>query len=227
MRVIDITGLIHTGMWSYEKPFPNYELKPISQPEWIEYRVYMEEFRGFCSQTGTYLETPAHLLGYERSYPLLSVPVEKLVNVKTCVIQLSLEEMPLKGNRRMITRAALRENVNEEELRSCDAILVSTGWGKNLREDCYVERSPFFTFDAMEWIVHRKPSLLGSDSPRWENIKNPEGFFPMFYEADILMLAPCVSLEQIECEVVELTVLPLKIENTCCTPCRAVVIERN
>jgi hypothetical protein len=45
----------------------------------------------------------------------------------------------------------------------------------------------------------------------------------MFFHSDILMLTPCVNLETIDAEVVRLTALPMRIANTCCTPCHAFV----
>lgn len=89
----------------------------------------------------------------------------------------------------------------------------------------YLNNSPYFTYNAMMWLIDKKPFILGSDVARWENLEKLEGFFPKFYEADILMLAPCVNLEKIIKPRVKLTVLPLKIPKTSATPCRAVIIE--
>jgi arylformamidase len=225
MKVIDITGPIYNGMWSYGDPFPDYALSRIPTPAWISYPIYSESFAGMCSQTGTYLETPAHLLGYEASYPLSRVPIESLVDVPCCGIQVDMELLPLVDGRRSITRAALEQGTDSRSLSTCRAILVSTGWGRAWRQADFVTASPFFTADAMEWLIARKPFILGSDSPRWENLDHPQGFFPAFFGADILMLAPCVSLERIGRPLVSLTVLPLNIEDTCCTPCRAIVTE--
>jgi hypothetical protein len=75
----------------------------------------------------------------------------------------------------------------------------------------------------MDILIEEKPFLIGSDSPMWENLKGIEGFFPKFYASNILMLAPCVNLEKIRNNIVKLTVLPLRIEKTCCSPCRAIV----
>lgn len=223
MSTIDITGTIYTGMWRYDDPFPDYKLEPISQPDWVEYTVYMEEFKGMCSQTGTYLETPAHLLGYEKSYPLIDVPLDKVVDVETYVISLNYSELEKKDGRPFITKTAVLGKTDESKIKECKAVLVSTGWGKHWKDKNYVEGSPFFSYNAIEWLVSLGLDILGSDSPRWENLENPEGFFPMFYDADILMLAPTVNTEKISRERCLLTVLPLKIEKTCCTPCRALV----
>jgi kynurenine formamidase len=224
-RIIDISGPTYDGMWSYGDPFPQYHLQRIPTPAWLSFPIYSESFVGVSSQTGTYLETPAHFLGYDASYPLSRVPVDSLIDVPTCVIQVDLESLQLIGGRRAITRAALTKNQKTLPVSSCRAILVSTGWGKAWRQPGYVNGSPFFAADAMEWIIGLKPFILGSDSARWESLEQPQGFFPAFYGADILMLAPCVNLEEIRHPLVSLTALPMKIEDTCCTPCRAVISE--
>ena len=225
MGIIDLTGTIHTGMWSYDPPYPNFKLEPIPQPDWVEDKVYMENFKGMCGQTGTYLETPAHLLGYRESYPLIDVGIEKLINIRTYVIKLELDDLPESGGKRAIPGDKLVENVDQDLLESCDAVLVSTGWGKNWESADFLKACPFFKHDAMDFLIESKLFLLGSDSPMWENVENPEGFFPKFFNADILMLAPCVNLEMIREEVVALTVLPMKVEEACVVPCRAVAIE--
>jgi kynurenine formamidase len=225
MKIIDLSGTIHTGMWSYDPPYPNFELKPIPQPDWVEQKVYMENFNGMCGQTGTYLETPAHFFGYKESYPLIDVDISKLINMRTYMIKLELEDLPESGGRRAITRDKLLENADKELLKGCDAVLVSTGWGKKWRSPDFIKSSPFMKYDAMDFLIESKPFLLGSDSPMWENPEKPEGFFPNFFKADILMLAPCVNLEAISKEVVTMTALPLKVEGACVVPCRAFVME--
>jgi len=225
MKIIDITGNIYTGMWSMGPPFPEYELKETPTPEWLEYKVYSEIFDGLFSQTGTYLETPAHLLGYEKSYPLIDVDAAKLVDLVTYVIKLDYRQLPVFDDRPAITLDALKSDFSQDVYREkgCRAIFVSTGWGEKWRDKSFVELSPFMKSDAMHFLMDQKPFLLGADSPRWENLKNPEGFFPDFFDADILMLGPCVNLEKIKSQVVKLTALPLKAEGTCCAPCRAIV----
>ena len=75
----------------------------------------------------------------------------------------------------------------------------------------------------MEWIVEKHPFILGADMPRWENLERPEGIFPIFYAADILMLAPLAIPEGIGKETLSLTVLPIRVTGTCCAPCRAIL----
>lgn len=220
--MIDITGMIYNGMWNYEEPFPRVHIRPLPQVDWVETRVYCDIFDGLHSQTGTYLETPAHLLG-DKSYPLEDVSLLRIADVPAVVLR--LPSFPLDGARRPVTREMLEKADGVELLREGDAMLVCADWGRFWYEEEYLNSSPYFTMEAMDWILAQKPSILGSDFPRWENLDKPEGFFPKFYEADILMLAPCVHLEQARRERYRLFALPLAIAGTCCAPCRAMLLE--
>ena len=59
-KVIDITGIINNGMWNYDAPFPEINIKQLPPVPWCGNRIIGAEiFEGMHSQTGTYLETPA------------------------------------------------------------------------------------------------------------------------------------------------------------------------
>lgn len=220
--MIDITGTIYNGMWNYEDPFPRVHIRPLPQVDWVDTRVYCEIFDGLHSQTGTYLETPAHLLG-EKSYPLDKVPLSRIADVPAVVLH--LPSFPMDGKRRPVTCEMLEEAEGAELLCEGDAIFICTDWGQYWYEEGYLANSPFFTMGAMDWILSKKPSILGTDFPRWENLDKPEGFFPKFYDADVLMLAPCVRLEQTKRKKYRLFALPLAVAGTCCAPCRAMLSE--
>ncbi len=224
MKITDVTGPIRDDMWNYEFPFPKYKLTSLPQPEWVDTRVYCEIFTGLHSQTGTYLETPAHFFGPEVSYNLDKVPVETLVNVRCSHIKLDFS-LFCTGKREKVTVAMLEEAAKDLDIREGDALILSCGWGRFWSEENYLECSPFLSYEAMEWLISKKPYILGSDIPRWENLEKPEGFFEIFYKADILMLAPLIHMEQVGTENLSLTVLPLKVEGTSCAPCRAIVCE--
>ncbi|MDR3645781.1 MAG: cyclase family protein [Clostridia bacterium] len=224
-KIIDITGTMQDGMWGYEAPFPSFSIRPLPPVPWVKGPVYCELFEGMHSQTGTYLETPAHFYGTEKSYPLIEVPVEKLIDLPCVVLNLGNWNMDAARGRRGITVEDLERCPNAGDIRPGDAILLGTGWGRYWMDANYLNLSPFITRDAMRWLISKKPFMLGGDSARWENLEKPEGIFHDFYAADILMIGPAVGLEACGAARSRLTVLPLKIPRTSCTPCRAVVIE--
>lgn len=214
---IDLTGTIYTGMWNYEAPFPSLTIRPLPPVEWVKGYVGCEIFDGLHSQTGTYLETPAHVLG-DASYPLLSVSLDRICDVPTRVLHL-----PFEGENMAITPALLDACPAFDSICEGDAVLVSCDYGKKWFDNDYLSASPYFTKEAMRKLIEKKPSILGSDFPRWDNLANPQDFFADFYAADILMLAPVIHLEKCPPSGGRLTALPLKAEKTSCAPCRAIL----
>ena len=217
-KIIDITGEIHTGMWSYGFPYPEITVRPMTKVDWVAYNTHAEVIEGFNSQCGTYLETPAHYLG-DKSYPLIDVPVSKLVDIPTVIIDLG----DLSTTRTAITRQMLENNPAAAHIAEGCCILLCARWGKKWKDADYLSMSPYITLEAMEWLVAKKPFLMGSDFPTWDNVQDSQGFWDLFYNSDILMVAPVVNLEEAGQHTASLTVLPLKVEKTCCVPCRAIL----
>lgn len=213
-KIIDITGEIYSGMWSYGPPFPEVKIRPLAEIDWVKYKIYAEVFEGLNSQSGTYLETPAHLLG-KASYPLIDVEVSKLVDVPCVVLNV--------GNVRSepITLEMLQNCKNADKIAEGCAVLVSANYGEKWKDGDYLTSCPYFTHDAINWLISKKPLLLGSDFPRWDNLEKPQGFWQDFYNADVLMLAPVVNIEAVDTAL--LTVLPIKAAVTSCAPCRAIL----
>lgn len=224
-KITDITGLIDKGMWNYEPPFPTIDIRPLPPVPWVDGPVYCEIFDGMHSQTGTYLETPAHSYGNDNCYLLIDVPAEKLVDVPCVVLNLGEWEISEPGKRRGITVEDLEQCPAAKEIREGDAILIGTGHGKYWFHKDYLEGGPYFTKGAMDWIISKKPFILGSDSARWESFQEPQDIFAEFYAANILMLGPLVNLERVKSGRMKLTALPLKVPKTSCAPTRAVLIE--
>lgn len=224
--IIDITGTIDEGMWNCEPPFPNIKIKPFPPIPWLGGKtVGLEVFEGFHSQTGTYLETPAHFYGNGNSYPLIDVPVEKLIDVPCVVLNIGIREMNPDKGREPITVADLEACFNVGEIQPGYAILVGTGWGKYWFHPDNMKCAPYFTRDAMLWLIDKKPFILGGDTPRWDTVENTQNFFEDFYAANILMAGPFVNLEKCKAPKCSLTILTPKIPITSCVPARAVIIE--
>jgi len=134
---------------------------------------------------------------------------------------IKLEGFDINGERKPITREMLETADVEEGI----SVLISCNWGRHWRDPRYLSASPYFEKEAMDYLISKKPFLLGTDFARWENLEKPQGFFADFYNSDILMLAPVVNLEQIKKDRALLSALPLNIEKTCCAPCRAYIKE--
>lgn len=214
MRIIDITGPIYDGMWTYGPPYPDVRVEEIPQPEFIQYPTYSWRFE-LGAQTGTYLETSLHM--YREGPPLVDIAVEKLFMVPTAVIR--VEAQPLTP----ITREQLVAGA--PEINPGEAIIVATGWGHKWHDADFVTSCPHFTGEAMHWILDQEPFIMGGDMPRFDSWENPQGFFQRFFERGTLLLAPMYGLDNIMATRGKLVALPVKIEETCAAPCRVLFIE--
>jgi kynurenine formamidase len=223
MKVIDISGSIYTGMWSYADYYPKFELSAV-EFEFGGEKYSVDVFKGMHSQVGTYMETP-HIFTQEgKPGGLNAIPVEKLFMIDAYVIKIPHESLGIKDNRPFISLEDIK-NSERGPIPEGTAVLVGTGYGKNWDKPDYISKAWFFKKEALYYLIDKKPFLLGGDSPVWENEKNPEGAFERFYSAGILLMAPCVNLESVNKFRIKLTVLPLKVLKAAVCPVRAVIVE--
>ena len=216
MKIIDITGPIYNGMWSYGPPYPEVRIEEIPIPEWIPYPTYSWKV-SLGGQTATYLETGLHM---KRGRPaVIDIPIETLWMRDAIVLKVPGKE----HGEDAITVAELERC--GAEIHEGDAVLVCIGRDRKWRDPEYVTDSPYFTREAMDWIIDRKPFLMGGDWARFDNWEKPEMFFERLFDEGILLLASVVNLTRVTQPRVKLTVLPLKIEESCAVPARAVIIE--
>jgi kynurenine formamidase len=134
-------------------------------------------------------------------------------------------DMNPQAGRRGIKVADLESCFNAKDICEGDDILVGTGWGRYWLHPDNLKYAPYFTREAMDWLLSKKPFILGGDSARWENLEKPEGFFPDFYAANVLMAGPMVDLEKCSAPRCRLTILPAKFPKTSCAPSRALIVE--
>ncbi len=224
MRIIDISGTIYNGMWSYADYYPDFNLKSV-EFEFGGEKYSVDVFEGMHAQTGTYIESPEIFSEGGKGGGLNDiVPIEKLFMIDAYVLQIPYDKLGIKDGKRYISLDDIK-GAEKGPIPEGSAILVGTGYGKNWDKDDYVDRAWFFKKDALYYLIDKKPFLLGGDSPVWENAVNPEGAFKRFYGAGILLFSPCVNLEKINKYHVKLTALPLKVLKAGVCPVRAVVVE--
>lgn len=222
MRVIDLSGPIRNGMWRYPDPYPAPSITEIPAPDWLDYPIYSQHV-SMAVQTGTYLETAAHL---DRRRPTIDrVDLASLVLVPAVVVRVAAEP----GEE--IGLGALQRALEQDERRPASlagtALLVSTGWDRAWDDPGYVTDGPFFATDVIEWVVERaRPSIFGADLPRFDSPSEPRNHLVTFFESDVLMLAPLRNLGAVPDEPGSLIALPLAIDGACASPVRAVWIDR-
>lgn len=218
MRMVEISGPIEDGMWAYGEPYPTPRITQIPPPAWLDYAVYSQTVT-FAVQSGTYLETAAHM--DPQRMPIDQLPLARCYQIDALVLWIP------RGADESITPGLLEAALaaSGETLRPGDALLVGTGWDKHWSAPDFVTHPPYFTAAAIDWVLDHQVALLGADTPRYDSPHDPQNFFPKFFQQEILLLAPVVNLDQVRRPRGKLTALPLKIKDACASPVRALWIE--
>jgi kynurenine formamidase len=216
LNIIDITGTIHDGMWTYGDPYPEVVVEEIAVPEWVSYPTYSWRF-ALGGQTGTYLETALHVR--RDAPPVIDLPLESLINRDAVILR--IEGKDTKDD--CITREELEACC--AEIREGDCILLSVGRDAKWRDSDYVTESPYLLKEAMDWLLDHNPFLIGADWPRMDSWENPQKFFHRFFDEGVLLLAPVVNLGKVVHPRPKLTIMPMKVEQTAAVPARAILIE--
>ena len=226
MKIIDATGEIFDGMWNYSPPFPDFKLKDIELPDWVDYTSYSQKFEGFHILTGTYIVAPSHGLGLEKSYSLNNIPIKKLFYIDAYVLKFNLKDLEKEQNNPFISYKDIKK-AEKNEIPENSAIIIATGYGKHWSDQTYLKNYYFIKKDALDYLLSKKPFLLGLDSPSMDNLNNQQGLLKYFYNYNVLLVAPLVNLEKIKSFKVKLSVCPLKFRNTTGSPCRVIIVDGN
>lgn len=218
MPIIDISGPIEDNMWSYGDPYPAPRIEQIPPPDWLDYPVYSQTI-SMAVQSGTYLETAAHM--DQSRMPIDQLPLERCYMINAVSLWI-----PREANQ-PIRIADLEQALQESsiELKPGDALLVGTGWDKQWNAPNFVTDPPYFLAETIDLVLDHQLALLGSDTPRYDSPHDPQNFFPKFFQSDILLLAPLVNLGKVGTARGKLTALPLKIQEACASPVRALWIS--
>jgi arylformamidase len=218
VRLVDVGGALKHRMWPVEgNPFPLVEVAELPSLPHLTYAVYAQTV--FTPmQASTYLETAAHM--DPSRIKIDELPLERLVT-EAVVLKIPL------GADAHITPALIQAALQEadERLRPGDSLLIGTGWDMKWDDPDYLLYPPHFTGEAIDWIVRQRVGVLGCDSPLWDGRRDPQNFFPRFFQSDTLLLAPLVNLFAVQRPRVRLLTLPLKVAGVCAAPCRAIVME--
>jgi arylformamidase len=174
------------------------------------------------SHTGTHVELPYHCL--EDGKKVEDCPPEMFLG-EAAVVDLTsrLEDREISTKDLEKMGAHIKEG---------DIVLLKTGFadkyisGRSLQSDEFASKSPYLTFDALEWLINKKIKLLGSDTFSFEKfpIIEQTGHL-MIFKHDITTIHCLVNLSKLEANRVFFVALPLLISGLDTSPVRAVAIE--
>lgn len=176
---------------------------------------------------GTHLDAPRHLIRGGDS--LDQYPPSKFIcpayKIDLTATESGYREGVKKGlrYRREITRADIEPH--EEKIKSVSAVIFQTGYGEVIRNGVIDENFPFFAKEAAVHLANLcNLNIVGIDSPSVDEYGKDKAHLVFFSgAAEIILLENIINLEKVP-ERFLLICLPLNIENTDSSPCRAVAV---
>ncbi|MFQ6074833.1 MAG: cyclase family protein [Candidatus Bathyarchaeia archaeon] len=119
-------------------------------------------------------------------------------------------------------------------IKAGDIVLLKTGYDdgfptEEMQSEEYMSRSPYLTYDAVEWLIQKRIKLLGIDFWSIEAFSiNPRVGEPrhiMLFNHEIPLIHSLVNLTKLEANRALFVALPLPISGLDSSPVRAVAIE--
>ena len=211
MKIIDLTGPLENGMWSYGKPFTPYRMKRLST---MAEDGYIASEIVLTTHTGTHIDCPRHF-GEERA-AIDSIPLETYYGD---AVLLDISGKSVSGS--TITKTMLLD-AGADKIASGDICVVNTGWYKRWNDNDYEENYPKFTPDSVSLLTDRGVKLLATDIPI---IGDPESTDTdmVLCEKGIPSIYALTNLGELP-EKFKFAAFPLRIKDGDGSPVRAVAI---
>lgn len=154
-QIFDLSHELAAGMFTHPGlPGPEWEaFKTRAEFEQAGGTTFQIDRICMVSNTGTYLDSPFHR--YADGTDLAGIALSSVVNVPALLVDAR--------GRRDIGPDVLFAALDGEDLAGA-AVLLHTGGDKNWGDESYAADAPYLTADATDWLVVRRPALVGIDS---------------------------------------------------------------
>ncbi|TLX66180.1 MAG: cyclase family protein [Thaumarchaeota archaeon] len=213
MPLLDLTLEISTKL-------PSFPGSP--QPRFISWATneddgYNLELIFLSSHSGTHIDAPFHFI--ENGLKIDKIPLKRLVtDAVLCRIK--------KGADKAITKQDIIEFENKHgKLQPNSTLIFATGWHKNLLKKYYFTKNPGLSIFAAKYLVKKKISLVGIDSPSIDlGLDSRFLVHHQLLDNGILILENLCNLEKISGVHFKLVVLPLKLKGATGSPVRAIAL---
>ena len=178
---------------------------------------YNLELIFLSSHSGTHIDAPFHFI--KNGLKIDKIPLKRLVtDAILCRIKKRADEA--------ITKQDIIEFENKhDKLQPNSTLIFATGWDKNLFKKYYFIKNPGLSLSAAKYLVKKKLSLVGIDSPSID--LGADSRFLAHHQLlnnGILILENLCNLKKISGVHFKLVVLPLKLKGATGSPVRAIAL---
>jgi kynurenine formamidase len=213
-RLIDLSHTVVSGATAYPGlPAPQIDDYLSFDQSHAHYAVGTE-FRigrlSMVSNTGTYLDTPAHR--YRDGHDLSELPLEKVVDLQGVRVPVSTRRIPPEALAGIDVRGK--------------AVLFQTGWSRHWRTSRYEDSDhPFVPVETAELLAASGAVLVGIDSVNIDDTSPASlGSRPAhsaLLKQGVLLVEHLCNIEVIGDHAFTFSAVPVKIENLATFPVRA------
>ena len=208
MRVIDLSLKISQSL----KVFPG-SPHPCFVP-WTSFSKhgYDSEALFMSTHTGTHMDAPSHFVPGRPS-------IDRIV-VSRFVANAVILRIPKKFNE--LVEAS---DLNDQEIRANDAVVIVTGWEKKIRAPNYMTENPGLSASAARFLIRKKISIAAIDGPSIDVGDDAEfTAHKILLSENILVVENLCNLDRISTDRFMLVVAPLKIQSSTGSPVRALAV---
>lgn len=216
MKIIDLTGEIAIGAWTYGGPFPAIQIDQIARIDEIGYDAYKIVL---ADHVGTHIDAPSHF--FANTMKSSEFPLDQLMG-DAIMLNFESKDSPLS----CITRDDF-DQVGTG-VRKGDIVVIMTGWEAHWHSEDYVTGTPFMSNEAADWLVGRKVKLLAGDLALFCDPRIPSTeLIPdkILLGNGIPYINGLVNLGSISQTRFRLIALPIKVKGVTGAPVRVIAIE--
>ena len=215
MKIIDLSGDIAIGGWTYGPPFPSIAIEQVARIDDIGYDAYKIVI---ADHVGTHIDAPSHF--FRNTLQSSELALDSLIG-EAELLDFKDKGTPLS----CITRQDLEHAGSK--LPEGQIVVIRTGWERHWSDDDYVSGTPFITNEAAEWLVERKVKLVASDLALFCDPRiSPTNLIPdkILLRNGIPYINGLVNLESLTKDRFKLIALPLKVRGVTGAPVRVVAL---
>ena len=220
-KIIDLTHPIEEGMTSFDAYW--HPKVSIVQAGKIDSEGRETRKISFGSHTGTHMDAPLHFVKGGKSID--QIPLDKLIGKVTIVDLTNLKE------NQMVTRKML------ENITITKRMLFKFGWGKQWGSKAFYQDYPFFSEEAVNYLIANNVELAAMDTPSPDDsriklskeVLGSKGDSPMhklFLKNGVILVEYIANLDQVEdYDGWNIIVMPLKIKGADGSPARVCIYK--
>jgi len=216
LRIIDLTGEISVGAWTYGSPFPPIEIEKIASIGEIGYDAYRIVI---ADHVGTHVDSASHFFAGKMQSSEL--PLDIMIG-EAELLDFQERGSPLG----CITREDFE--LCGSSLKKGDIAVVRTGWETHWNADDYVTSTPHISNAAAEWLTEKGVKLVAGDTALFADPRVPAtGLIPdkILLEHGIPYINGLVNLAAISKPRFKMIALPLKVKGVTGAPVRVIALE--